>query len=92
MSAITSADGKELFEDPDYAENEEARDEYLLENCGIDPDAWSGWSPQIRRVETAPEQDPPPQEAAPPAPRRSRPGLRGVVLGPVGVQVPSLKP
>jgi hypothetical protein len=53
-----------------------------------DPDAWSGWSPQIRRVETAPEQDPPPQETAQPAPRRIRPGLRGVVVGPVGVQVP----
>lgn len=52
-----------------------------------DPDAWSGWSPQIRRVETAAELE----RAVEPtgtAPRRIVGGLRGVVIGPVGVQVP----
>ncbi|MCU1538485.1 MAG: hypothetical protein JWP82_2836 [Humibacillus sp.] len=58
-----------------------------------DPDAWSGWSPQIRSVETAaaPEVESgltPVAEPSAPSPRRIVAGLRGVVLGPVGVQVP----
>ena len=85
-----------------------------------DPDAWSGWSPQIRRVDTGPEHYPGQDrsiddeldedadeldqlaheqrsaatesaswaEASDTTPRRIVPGLRGVVIGPVGVQVP----
>ena len=65
-----------------------------------DPDAWSAWSPQIRRVETAAEQERPddheieldpaagPTSSTLPTARRIVAGLRGVVIGPVGVQVP----
>jgi hypothetical protein len=76
-----------------------------------DLDAWTQWSPQIRRVDTGPvhdvgvdidaeEDDDREQEAldedehnqpshgTDPAPRRIVPGLRGVVIGPVGLQVP----
>ena len=76
-----------------------------------DLDAWTQWSPQIRRVDTGPVHDVgvddyseadddqeqealDDQESSPrtigtdPAPRRIAPGLRGVVVGPVGVQVP----
>jgi hypothetical protein len=75
-----------------------------------DLDAWTQWSPQIRRVDTGPVLDigvddddddddqeqealdelepPPPASATDPSSRRIAPGLRGVVVGPVGVQVP----
>ena len=76
-----------------------------------DLDAWTQWSPQIRRVDTGPVHDvgvddepdmedeqeqealddqeaSPPLSSTDPAPRRIAPGLRGVVVGPVGVQVP----
>ena len=78
-----------------------------------DLDAWTQWSPQIRRVDTGPVHDvgvaddadsdtdsdqerealddlesTPPLSGTDPAPRRIAPGLRGVVVGPVGVQVP----
>ena len=75
-----------------------------------DLDAWTQWSPQIRRVDTGPvldsgvdgdaDDDGREQEAldelestplaagTDPASRRIAPGLRGVVVGPVGVQVP----
>ena len=75
-----------------------------------DLDAWTQWSPQIRRVDTGPvhdvgvdvdaedddreqealDEDEPsqPPHGTDPAPRRIMPGLRGVVIGPVGVQVP----
>ena len=76
-----------------------------------DLDAWTQWSPQIRRVDTGPVHDvgvdddsdadddqeqealddlesTQPASGTDPAPRRIAPGLRGVVVGPVGVQVP----
>jgi hypothetical protein len=38
VSAITSADAKELFGDPDYTQSEQDRDDYLLEKCEIEPE------------------------------------------------------
>lgn len=51
------------------------------------PVRWSGWAPYIRRVEwdTAPEQ-PTPDPAASPTTRLTR-GMRGRVVGPLGIRV-----
>ena len=36
LTAITSPEGKELFEDPQYQQLQDDRDEYLLEKCEIE--------------------------------------------------------